>query len=133
LADWIENDFAGTGATNYLLLGDMNAYAEEDPVQYLDDDAGLVDLIDRFIDQDNAYSFVFDGQQGTLDQGFASTDLNPFVTGATEWHINADEPDLINYDNSFKDSAFFNDGVFGSSDHDPLIIGLEFLPEVNLG
>ncbi|MEO9895142.1 MAG: ExeM/NucH family extracellular endonuclease [Paracoccaceae bacterium] len=133
LADWIENDFAGTGATNYLLLGDMNAYAEEDPVQYLDDDAGLVDLIDQFIDQDNAYSFVFDGQQGTLDQGFASTDLNPFVTGATEWHINADEPDLINYDNSFKDSAFFNDGVFGSSDHDPLIIGLEFLPEVILG
>ncbi|MEO9517360.1 MAG: ExeM/NucH family extracellular endonuclease [Paracoccaceae bacterium] len=133
LADWIENDFAGTGATNYLLLGDMNAYAEEDPVQYLDDDAGLVDLIDRFIDQDNAYSFVFDGQQGTLDQGFASTDLNPFVTGATEWHINADEPDLINYDNSFKDTAFFNDGVYGSSDHDPLIIGLELLPEAILG
>ncbi len=133
LAAWIENDYAGTGATNYLLLGDMNAYAKEDPVQYLDGDAGLVDLIDQFIGQDDAYSFVFDGQQGTLDQGFASNDLFAKVTGATEWHINADDPDLINYDNSFKNTAFFNDGVYASSDHDPLIIGLQLNADVLLG
>ncbi len=129
LADWIANDYNGTGVDDYLLLGDMNAYAEEDPVQYLDDEAGLVDLIDTYIGQDEAYSFVFDGQQGTLDQGFASAGLADNVTGATEWHINADEPDLINYDNSFKDDAFYNDGVYASSDHDPLIIGLDLEPD----
>lgn len=128
LSNWIENDYNGTGTDNYLLLGDLNAYAKEDPVQHLDDDAGLVDLIDTFVagGQDEAYSFVFDGQRGTLDQGFADDALAAFVTGATEWHINADEPDLLNYDNSFKNPAFFNDGVFASSDHDPLIIGLDF-------
>lgn len=126
LGDWIANSYNGGGVTNYLLLGDMNAYAEEDPVQALDDDAGLVDLIDAFIGQDQAYSYVFDGMRGTLDQGLSDADLAAHVTGVTEWHINADEPDLIGYDTSFKNPAFYNDGVYGSSDHDPLIIGLDF-------
>ena len=126
LGDWISTEYNGGGVSNYLLLGDMNAYAEEDPVQALDDDAGLVDLIDSFIGQDAAYSYVFDGMRGTLDQGLSDAELAAHVTGVTEWHINADEPDLIGYDTSFKNPAFYNDGVYGSSDHDPLIIGLEF-------
>jgi hypothetical protein len=124
LAEFMANEYDAEGG--YLLLGDMNAYAEDDPVQYLDDTAGLTDLIDTFIGQDEAYSFVFDGQRGTLDQGFASSDIAANVTGVTEWHINSDEPDLIGYDNTFKDPAFFNDGPFASADHDPLIVGLNF-------
>ncbi|MBY6002837.1 ExeM/NucH family extracellular endonuclease [Salipiger bermudensis] len=128
LSEWIETEYNGGGTSNYVLLGDMNSYAEEDAVQYLDDDAGLVDLIDEFIPggQDEAYSYVFDGQRGTLDQGLADDALAASVTGVTEWHINADEPSLINYDTSFVDPAFYNDGVYASSDHDPLIVGLEF-------
>ena len=122
LSDFMANDYDAPGG--YLLLGDMNSYAEDDPVQYLDDTAGLTDLIDAFIGQDDAYSFVFDGQRGTLDQGFASDDIAGLVTGVTEWHINSDEPDLIGYDTSFKDPGFFNDGPFASADHDPLIVGL---------
>ncbi|MGH1368032.1 MAG: ExeM/NucH family extracellular endonuclease [Maritimibacter sp.] len=125
LAQWVTSQYNGGGVDNYVLLGDMNAYAEEDPVQYLDDVAGFTDVIDTFIGQDEAYSYVFDGQQGTLDQGFIDPALLPKITGATEWHINADEPDLIGYDDSFTNPAFFNDGVFASSDHDPLIVGLD--------
>jgi uncharacterized protein len=123
LADFMANDYDAPGG--YLLLGDLNSYTEEDPVQYLDDTAGLTDLIDSFIGQDDAFSFIFDGQRGTLDQGFASDDLAGLVTGVTEWHINAEEPDLIGYDTSFKDPGFFNDGPFASADHDPLIVGLD--------
>ncbi|WP_106746580.1 ExeM/NucH family extracellular endonuclease [Yoonia maritima] len=126
LADWVANDYNGGGVTNYLLLGDMNSYAEEDAVQYLDDDAGLTDLIDTFIGQDDAYSYVFNGQQGTLDQGLGDSEIADNVTGVTEWHINADEPDLIGYDTDYNDPGFYNDGVYASSDHDPLIIGLDF-------
>ena len=125
LADWVANDYNG-GVTNYLLLGDMNSYAEEDAVQYLDDDAGLTDLIDTFIGQDEAYSYVFNGQQGTLDQGLGDNEIADNVTGVTEWHINADEPDLIGYDTDYNDPGFYNEGVYASSDHDPLIIGLDF-------
>ncbi len=126
LADWIQNDYDGTGTTRVVYLGDMNSYAEEDAVQYLDDEAGLTDLIDSFIGQDQAYSYVFDGQAGTLDQALADDAMVPFVTGVTEWHINADEADLFNYDTSFNDPAFDLSGPYAASDHDPVIVGLDF-------
>ena len=50
------------------------------------------------------------------------------VTGTTVWHINADEPDLIDYDMSFKLDAqdlLYSPDPFRSSDHDPVIIGLD--------
>lgn len=124
LGNWITTDYNGTGATNVIMMGDMNAYAQEDPVQALGTDFN--DLVDEFIGQVQAYSYVFDGMQGSLDQGLADDELMAHVTGVTEWHINADEPGLIGYDDTFTDSAFYNDGVYGSSDHDPLIVGLDF-------
>ncbi|MBF9034438.1 ExeM/NucH family extracellular endonuclease [Rhodobacterales bacterium HKCCE2091] len=122
LETWITDVY---GATDYLLLGDFNAYAQEDPTQELRD-PGLVDLIDSFIGNADAYSFVFDGQRGALDQALASTGAADNVTGLTEWHINADEPDLFNYSSQFKDPAFYQPGVFGASDHDPVVIGYDF-------
>jgi predicted extracellular nuclease len=107
------------------LLGDFNAYAKEDPVQAIAEDPDYVDLIDSFIGQEDAFSFIFDGQQGTLDQALASDDIAGLVTGVTEWHINAQEPDLLNYNSRFNDPGFFSEDVFASSDHDPLIVGLD--------
>ncbi|GGX60133.1 hypothetical protein GCM10007385_31740 [Tateyamaria omphalii] len=125
IQNWIENDYMGGGVTNFIIMGDLNAYAQEDPVQSLTDDPGLVDLIDQFIGQDEAYSFVFDGQRGALDHAIASDDMAELITGAAEWHINADEPDLLNYNSAFNNANFFEDSRFASSDHDPLIIGID--------
>ena len=122
--NWIETAYNGGGVSDYVVLGDLNAYAQEDPVQALTDDPDLVDLIDTFIGQDEAYSFVFDGQRGALDHAVASQSVADMVTGVTEWHINADEPDLLNYNSAFNNPAFYEPSVFASSDHDPLIIGL---------
>ncbi|WP_299699008.1 ExeM/NucH family extracellular endonuclease [uncultured Tateyamaria sp.] len=126
---WIENDYMGGGVSNFIIMGDLNAYAQEDPVQSLADDPGLVDLIDQFIGQDEAYSFVFDGQRGSLDHAIASDDMAGLITGAAEWHINADEPDLLNYNSAFNNANFFEDSLFASSDHDPLIIGINTNPD----
>ncbi|WP_261385115.1 ExeM/NucH family extracellular endonuclease [Vannielia litorea] len=126
LADWIENDYNGTGTDTVIYLGDMNSYTEEDPVQYLDDDAGLTDLLATFVGQDEAYSYVFDGQQGVLDQALVDDEMLSFVTGITEWHINADEPDLFNYDTNFNNPAYDLSGPYAASDHDPVIVGLDF-------
>ncbi|MEL6128099.1 MAG: endonuclease/exonuclease/phosphatase family protein [Pseudomonadota bacterium] len=126
LKDWFESgDYADGAVTDpdYLILGDLNAYAKEDPTQVFSDDPGYTDLIDVYIGQENAYSFVFDGERGSLDQALASNSFAAQVTGTTEWHINADEPDLLNYDNSFKDDRFYDDNQFGASDHDPVIVG----------
>ncbi len=46
------------------------------------------------------------------------------------WHINADEPDLIDYDTSFKAPAqdtLYAPDAYRSSDHDPVIVTLNVL------
>ena len=123
LAQWLQTNPTGATSTdNLVLLGDLNSYAMEDPVQALIE-AGFTDLAQALIGPE-AYSYVFDGQQGTLDYGLASEGLRDNVTGAAEWHINADEPDLLSYDSTFNDPAFYNDDAFAVSDHDPMLIGL---------
>ena len=48
------------------------------------------------------------------------------MTGTTDWHINADEPDLLDYDTSFKSDAqdaIYAPDPYRSSDHDPVVVG----------
>jgi hypothetical protein len=61
------------------------------------------------------------------------------VTGTTEWHINPDEPTVLDYTTSFKTmnqwSLFYDPGPYRASDHDPVIVGLSMnlAPEVDAG
>ncbi|BBF93624.1 ExeM/NucH family extracellular endonuclease [Blastochloris tepida] len=123
LTAWAASDPTGSGDTDILLLGDFNAYAMEDAIGIIED-AGYEDLQAR---EGNAYSYVFDGQTGTLDYIFASTSLASQVTGVTTWHINADEADALDYNTDYgRDTAIYDaDTAVRVSDHDPLIIGLD--------
>jgi Ca2+-binding RTX toxin-like protein len=47
------------------------------------------------------------------------------VTGAAEWHINTDEPRVLDYNTEFNPLGLYQPDVFRSSDHDPLVVGLE--------
>ena len=126
LVDWLATDPTGSGANNFLVIGDLNAYDKEDPIDALVD-GGYVDLVSSFLGE-AAYSFVFDGQIGYLDYALANATLNDRVTGVSIWHINADEPDLIDYDTSFKrpaQDAIYAPDAYRSSDHDPVIVGLD--------
>jgi len=73
---------------------------------------------------------VFDGQIGYLDYALASPTLFDQVSAATDWHINADEPSLLDYDTSFKQpaqDAIYAPDPYRSSDHDPVIVGMDLL------
>jgi 5'-nucleotidase len=97
----------------------------EDPIAVLKD-AGYTNLVSEF-QGELAYSYVFDGQVGYLDHALSNGNLAAQVTGATVWHINADEPDILDYDTSFKQDAqdaLYESNAFRSSDHDPVIVGL---------
>lgn len=69
------------------------------------------------------YSYQFDGQWGSLDQAVGSASLAAQVTGKTKWHINSDEPTVLDYNTEFKSAAqltgFYAPDAFRSSDHDP--------------
>ncbi len=57
----------------------------------------------------------------------ANADLLSEVTGTATWHINSDEPDILDYDTTFKkpaQDALYEANAFRASDHDPVIVGL---------
>ncbi len=127
LADWLAGDPTGTGDPDVLILGDLNAYAREDAVRVLEM-AGFVDLQRRH-QGEAATTYAFDGQWGTLDHALASPSLAAQATGAAAWHVNADEPNLLDYNLEFKSDRQKEDlyapDAFRSSDHDPLVVGLD--------
>ena len=125
LADWVALDPTGSGDADYLIIGDFNAHLFEDPLTTLKS-AGLDNLLETFSGTD-AYSYVFNGQAGALDHAFASASLVPQVTEVVEWHINADEPPVRDYNlESGRAAALFDDSnPYRTSDHDPVIIGLD--------
>jgi len=130
LVDWLATDPTGSGDTDALIIGDLNSYDKEDPIDVLVA-GGYTDLVYQY-EGEYAYSYVFDGQIGYLDHALANAALLDEVTGTTAWHINADEPDLIDYDMSFKldpQDALYAPDPYRSSDHDPVIVGLNLRPE----
>jgi hypothetical protein len=111
-----------------VIVGDLNAYGKEDPILALAA-LGFVDQIARF--NTAGYSYVFDGETGYLDHALASASLSAQIAGANHWHINADEPSVIDYNVEFKQTAcstcgpdYYTPNVYRSSDHDPVILGL---------
>ena len=123
IADWITTDPTASGDTDFLIIGDMNAYLMEDPLTVLKN-AGLSSLLEGNTD---AYSYAFDAQFGALDHAIASASLVGQVNEIFEWHINADEPPLLDYNlENGRDAALFNPNLpYRASDHDPEIIGLD--------
>jgi predicted extracellular nuclease len=129
LANWLATDPTGSDDPDFLIIGDLNAYAMEDPITVLKN-AGYTDMIELFVGED-AYSYVFDGQAGYLDHALANASLLEHVTGVSEWHINADEPRAFDY-NDFNQPDLYAPDPYRASDHDPVLIGLEFDIELTI-
>jgi predicted extracellular nuclease len=129
LATWLATKPTGTADPDYIILGDLNAYAKEDPLTTLAT-AGYSNLL-----PDTSYSYVFDGQAGSLDHALGSNSLANQVTGADKWHINADEPNALDYEivldngtvikSATQISSLYSPDQYRASDHDPVIVGLD--------
>ena len=128
LAGWLSSTVVpAAGTPDVLIVGDLNSYAEEDPIRALEA-AGYVNLPSAF-NGDDAYSYVFDGQWGYLDYVLASGSLLPRATGTVDVHINADEPSVLDYNTNFKTAgqlaSLYAPDRFRTSDHDPVVAGFD--------
>jgi hypothetical protein len=121
LVNWLATDPTGSGDPDVIIIGDLNAYAMEDPVAAIKG-AGYTNVIDAFVGAE-AYSYVFGGQMGYLDHALASPALVSQVTGVVEWHINADEPSALDY-NDYNQDYLYTSEAYRASDHDPVLVGL---------
>lgn len=138
LVDWLKNPTNFPGVFYSLIIGDLNSYDKEDPIDMIklgaDDLEGTTDdYLDMMHEKrgENAYGYVYDGQMGYLDYAMVNNALYDHVVDVNFWHINADEPSLIDYDMTYKldpQDALYAPDAYRSSDHDPVIITLS-LPE----
>ncbi len=130
MASWLAEDPTGEGAERSLILGDLNSYDHEDPIDTLVE-AGYADLMKEY-QGEYAYSYVFDGQLGYLDYAMANDAAGDDVTGTAAWHINADEASVLDYTLRFKGpevQALWEPTPYRSSDHDPVIVGMQLNDE----
>lgn len=114
-------------AQNILLMGDFNSYWQEDPLDTLRN-LGL-----HILGDSSHFSYFYQGAIGSLDNAIANSSLLPFVTGVAKWNINSSEPEYLNYKDDINDgsgdrinywSYLYKDDPYRSSDHDPVIVGL---------
>ncbi|VAW64149.1 Extracellular deoxyribonuclease PA3909 (required for catabolism of external DNA) [hydrothermal vent metagenome] len=130
LVDWLSTDPTRSGDSDYLIIGDLNSYAKEDPLSAILS-TGYTNLITRYRGK-KSYSFNFRGQAGSLDHALASQTLTPQVVDAIDWHINTDEPRVLDYNEEFKTtnqlSSLYNNDAFRASDHEPVVVELKLIP-----
>ena len=124
LLTFISSIISNTKDSDVLVIGDLNAYGQEDPIDILRA-GGLNDLLGE------TYSYMFDGQAGSLDHAMATASMLRAKVGADKWHINCDEPLVIDYTTSFKTQDLYQPSYFRSSDHDPVIAVFNVLKKNN--
>ena len=151
VVDYLATDPTGAGTDNVVILGDLNAYALEDPITAIregaDDVAGtaddFTDLLGAFSTSGDGFAYTYGFPVsldtaplpqafGTLDYALASVSFTGQVTGAAAWHTNADEPAFIDYNLNFKNLDPYAPTPFRSSDHDAVLVGLTLDADVEL-
>ena len=115
------------GEPDVLMMGDFNSYLLEDPTKMLEN-AGHESLLKRLPASDR-FTYVFGGETGALDHAYASASLRQQVSGVGVWHINADEPSVLDYNTDFNTDDRFAPTPFRASDHDPVLVGLTLAPD----
>lgn len=129
MRSWLAGNPTGTGDPDVLVIGDLNAYAQEDPIRSFTGN-GWADLL-RAHAGPLAHAYVFDGQWGYLDHALATESMARQVASATHWAVNAAEPNVLDYNTNFKSAgqvqSLFAPDVYRNSDHDPVVVGLNLV------
>lgn len=131
LATWLATKPTGTNDPDYLIVGDLNAYAKEDPLTALETQ-GYSTLIPI-----SNTSYQFGGAHGALDHALGNASLAAQVTSAKKWNINADEPTALDYNIQLDNGTIiktatqieelYDSDQYRNSDHDPVLVGLKLL------
>ncbi|WP_353482692.1 ExeM/NucH family extracellular endonuclease [Haliscomenobacter sp.] len=117
---WALGDPTNSNDPDIVMLGDFNAYEQEDPIRLMET-AGFVNLVPAGQSKD------FNGFLGDLDHIFASPSMVKQFLGGAKWNINSVES-LSRFEYPAADllPGTADDPIgdeFRCSDHDPVIAG----------
>lgn len=114
---WLATDPTGTRPAGQLVIGDLNAHAQEDPLRALYA-RGWRDAFE-VAGVDEPYSYVWAGLSARLDHALVDAGLAARLRGAAEWHNSADESERFGY------ARDDDSDPWRASDHDPVLLGLD--------
>jgi predicted extracellular nuclease len=103
------------GDDDVLIMGDLNAYRQENPLQLLYNNG-----FQQLLEHDSIYSYSYDGTAGCLDHALANSTMAQQVASASVFHINADEPSMFEYN-----KATWQNNMYRCSDHDAVVVTLK--------
>ncbi len=106
---------------NVFLLGDFNAYSQEDPIRVIAD-AGYTDQ--GALTRQSTY--LFGGRTGSLDHVFTNASATKAAKDREVWNINSTESvgfEYSRFNNNVTD--LYSKDARRSSDHDPLVVGFD--------
>ena len=117
MSAWAKGVATSSGTDNILIMGDMNAYRKEDPINSIRE-AGFTELMDDKPGderQGRSHSFAYFGQHGTLDYAFSSDALFEKVQQAFIWDVNVALPSNMELPQPW----------LRFSDHDPVVVDID--------
>lgn len=132
LTEFLADSPTGIATDNIMILGDLNAYSQEDPMQVFYQQ-GYQNL--KYTDkatEEKPFSYSFSGFLGSLDHALATASLSESVLSVDAWHINSVEAPLMDYLTEANGQTYSsvdhyaNADPYRSSDHDPIIVALKF-------
>ena len=122
-ASELVNHWASLRAANWipsqLILGDFNAYTEEDPIDRLR--AGGLEVLMSGLSQEHTYAYG--NRFGSLDHMIATSEMATAVISSMAWNINSDEPSNLDYHDW--NMAYYQPNAYRCSDHDPVLVDLD--------
>jgi 5'-nucleotidase len=122
LRDWVPTVQGDAEAV--ALVGDFNAYTQEDPLQVLYG-AGYTDAATA-LGTAGEYSYLYQGLSGSLDHVLLNEAALERATGADIWGINAGESVALEYSRyNSHGTLFYAPDAYRSSDHDPVLVGFD--------
>ena len=115
LNEYVDSLLADDPDASIMVVGDLNTFEFTDDLTQIlpgsGDEQVLTNLVTAALEDDNAYSFIFDGNSQVLDHMFVTDGL-----------LETAEFDIVHVNNDFTrdDSGIFFDQTV-ASDHEPLI------------
>ncbi|MEZ9196779.1 ExeM/NucH family extracellular endonuclease [Shewanella sp. 10N.286.54.B9] len=122
---------------SHTFLGPKPQFNEDGSAAVITKTYGYIDIVgDVYKEKGKTpWSYSFSDEIGSLDHILISPSLKDRVIDATDWHVNAAETGLYDYQNRFKGTIdgtgthkFYKEDIYRASDHDPALITLSYKP-----
>ncbi|MEZ8105736.1 ExeM/NucH family extracellular endonuclease [Vibrio cortegadensis] len=122
-------------AAAYTYFGKAPQFAGQaiDALKPISQTFGYLNAVDlKTAEGETSWSYSYNDEVGSLDHMLISGSLTDRLVDATDWHINAPESSLYDYNNKYKGgdenepNPFYAEDAYRSSDHDSALITLGY-------